>query len=314
MNKCINFSAVPETAKTTATIRDIQHFSIGDGEGIRTTVFFKGCNLYCPWCHNPETWSAVPQLLYYAQRCTRCGRCAAVCPCSAHRITAEGNHVLLRERCRQCGACAAACNAAALELCGRTMTVGQVMEDLLEDRDFYAASGGGVTLSGGEALLQADFCAELAKQCSEQGVSVTLDTAACVPYTAFSKVIPYVQEVLFDLKAATQEQMQQTGGSLPLVLANLERLVQEDVRVRVRIPVIPAFNDTLQDARLLGVAIRRIGQLPVELLPYHTLGVGKYAALGKAYSLPEVNAPEKTALEPFRQALEQCGLLVTIGG
>lgn len=314
MNECKKKLAVPATAATTAMIREIQHFSIGDGEGIRTTVFFKGCNLHCPWCHNPETWSPDHELLYYAQRCIRCGRCTAVCPCGAHRFTVDGEHFLLREQCRQCGACAVTCMAGALELCGRSMTVDQVMDDLLEDRDFYAASGGGITLSGGEALLQADFCAELARRCHEQGISVTLDTAACVPYTAFIKVLPHVKEVLFDLKAATQEQMQKTGGALPLVLANLAQLVQENIRVRVRIPVIPHYNDTPQDAHLLGTAISQIGRLPVELLPYHTLGVGKYAALGKIYSLPKAKEPEKSALESFRQVIAGFGLAVTIGG
>lgn len=204
-----------------AVIARVQRFSVGDGPGIRTTVFFKGCNLRCPWCHNPETLSPRPQTLYQPALCAGCGRCAAVC--SRHRLSPAG-HVYDREGCAACGRCAAACPTGALALCGERRTTAQLLEAVLADRDFYAASGGGVTLSGGEPLLQTAACAALAAACRAEGLPVLLDTAGNVGYAAFERVLPHLSACYFDLKAGTQEGYDRVGGRLDLTLENLRRL------------------------------------------------------------------------------------------
>ena len=295
----------------TAVISQVQRFSVGDGPGIRTTVFFKGCNLHCPWCHNPETIHREPQLLFYQNRCTKCGRCAALCP---HHQMADGRHIFRREGCIGCGRCAAACPSGALTLCGELRTVDDLLREVLEDRDFYAASGGGITLSGGEPLLQADACAALAAACRAEGIHTLLDTAGALPYAAFEKVLPFLDMCYFDLKAGTQTGYDTVGGQLERVADNLCRLTADGVETVARIPLIPGFNDTPEEAERMAGILEKTGVRTVHLLPFHRLGSGKYAALGRAYACSAVQPPAAADLEPLLAIFRAAGFEACKGG
>lgn len=292
--------------KNKAIISDIQHFSLGDGPGIRTTVFFKGCNLYCPWCHNPETISTRPQLLFFQPLCTNCGSCAALC--QLHNI-ADQKHIFKRDKCVLCGKCASACPSGALKLYRKTMTSVEIMNDILQDKDFYQQSGGGVTLSGGEPLLQADFCAELAQACQKENLSVIIDTAGNVNYSEFEKVLPYITEIYLDLKGSVAEEMfRLTGARMQLILNNLRRLINNKANVTVRIPIIPEYNDTPESAAEAADIIKEYGPAPVNLIPFHRLGSQKYSALDKKYSYAQYPPINPQALETLAQIFRRAGL------
>ena len=185
-----------------AKIFEIKRFAVHDGDGIRTTVFFKGCPLKCLWCHNPEGISGETELAYYAHKCIGCAECVMACPNGAHTIEG-GAHQFHREKCVACGKCEEVCLGNALTLYGKGYTVCDLLAILLKDKDFYDASGGGVTLSGGECLLHADFCAELLKELKESGVHTAVDTCGRISKAALDKVLPYTDVFLYDVKAVT---------------------------------------------------------------------------------------------------------------
>ena len=239
-------------------VSDIQHFSIGDGPGIRTTVFCKGCNLRCPWCHNPETISPNTVTLIY--------------PKANKSVTY-----------------------------GRSVTVEDVVAEVMEDLDFYRESGGGVTVSGGEPLLQAVAVAALTKALQKKGISVLLDTAGCVPWSRFEAVLPYVDTVFFDWKTSDPVFMKErVGGDLPLIKENLTRLLQTGKNVHIRIPLIPAINTTEEALTAIAADLRETGARTVALLPFHRLAAGKYEAMGLDY--PYRDTPPLPAEEVSRAA------------
>ena len=221
-------------------ISNIQHFSTGDGEGIRTTVFFKGCNLRCPWCHNPENLSYAPSVMRY--------------------VTINKT-----------------------ETFGKIVSVDDLLPELLEDKDYYIQSGGGVTLSGGEVMLQADGAATLVKELNRHDVSVLIDTAGCVPYEAFEKLNPLVRGYLFDFKTADEIKYREIVGDIETVKGNLKNLILDGIDVKVRIPLIPDFNIDKNSILKICENLTQIGIKEVELLPFHRLGSGKYEALGIDY-------------------------------
>ena len=245
----------------TATIFDIQRNSFVDGPGIRTTVFFKGCNLRCAWCHNPESQSFRKEILFYKEKCTGCGACRG--------LTAEDT--LFR------------CPNSAKEICGREYTVDAVAQEILKDKLFYEASGGGVTFSGGECMLQIDFLEEILKVCKHHGLHTAVDTAGHVPYAYFERIAAYTDLFLYDLKCFSPElHRQYTGEGNERILENLRRLLGAGVPLLVRIPIIPTVNDRPEELEKIRNFLAGCPRLPqVELLPYHALGRYKYAALGK---------------------------------
>ena len=270
----------------TATVFEIKRFAVHDGDGIRTTVFFKGCPLRCLWCHNPEGLTYKPQLAFYRGKCIGCGACAAVCPTHAHEME-EGKHIFHREKCVACGACAKACLGNALTLYGEETTVEALLPRLLEDKDFYDNSGGGVTLSGGECLTQADFCAALLKALKENGVSTAVDTCGLVPRESLDKVIPYTDVFLYDLKAVDGAVHKKcTGADNALILDNLRYLDEKGCKIEVRIPYVPDYNDGEKE-RMLSVLRGLKNLVRVRVLPYHRYAGGKYAALDMENTLPE---------------------------
>ena len=270
-----------------ALITDIKRLAIHDGDGIRTTVFFKGCPLSCVWCHNPEGIGYRPQLGYYAHKCIGCGACVAACPQGAHAMR-DGVHHFDRSACTACGRCTERCTGEALTLFGREMTVEELLPLLLEDRVFYENSGGGVTLSGGECLSQAAFCRELLRRLKDEGIHTAVDTCGCVPRAALEELIPYTDVFLYDIKAMDDAVHKRcTGNSNALILANLQYLNSRGCCVEVRVPYVPQFNDgemgAIADFLSTLNCVSR-----VRVLPYHNFAGSKYAALDMVNTLPSV--------------------------
>jgi pyruvate formate lyase activating enzyme len=294
---------------------DIRRFSIHDGPGIRTTVFLKGCPLRCWWCHNPEGLSAAPEVVWRAERCSRCGTCITTCPEDA--LSWTGDTPLLDEtRCTLCGECADQCYAEARELLGRTMTAEEVVGELERDRVFYDESGGGVTFSGGEPLAQPEFLLELLRGCREREMHTAVDTCGHASRDTLDRVRPHVNLFLYDLKLLDDEQHRRyTGVSNALGLENLRTLVAAGHEIILRVPLIPGVNDDDESVRQVGAFVTRLGRpLPVVVLPYHALGVAKYARLGREYHMAATREPAEERIAAAAGALRAFGLEVDILG
>lgn len=287
---------------------------MNDGPGIRTTVFLKGCPLACAWCHNPESQSASPDLLHFDALCIRCGACAAICPTGCIDVGAQGWRID-RTRCTLCGACVEACPTRALVLEGRTISDDELLERLLVDREFYRESGGGVTFSGGEPLLQAADLSLVLPRLKAEGIHVAVETAGCVEFKAFERILSDVDLLLFDVKAMDPSAHRNaTGEGNPRILENLERLAGKGKDIVVRVPVIPGFNDT---ARILGAIadhVAGLGLPRLDLLPFHPLASGKYAAMGRRDRMAGVPAPGQARMEELLRTLSRPGLSVRIEG
>ena len=269
-----------------AKIFEIKRFAIHDGDGIRTTVFFKGCPLKCVWCHNPEGLSAKSEIGYYKHKCISCGECVLVCPAGAHAIK-DGKHVFERSKCVACGKCEKVCMGKALTLYGKEVEVDELLDLLLQDKEYYETSNGGVTLSGGECLLYDDFCAELLRKLKENGVHTAVDTCGYVPRSALDKVIPYVDTFLYDIKAIDEETHKKcTGKSNQLILKNLLYLDEKGCEIEIRVPYVPNWNDMNMDE--IGNFLLKLQNLKrVRVLPYHNYAGSKYDALEIDNTLPE---------------------------
>lgn len=266
-------------------LSDIKRFAVHDGPGIRTTVFLKGCPLKCVWCHNPEAIGYKPQLAFYQNKCIGCMACVELCPEGAHQNDA-GSHRFLRDRCVGCGTCESGCLGDALKFYGTAVTLEALLPRLLEDRDFYETSGGGVTISGGECLMQADFCAELLRQLKEEGIHTAVDTCGFVSKEAFDKVLPYTDLFLYDLKAIDEEVHRRcTGQSNRLILENLSRLDALGKDIEIRIPYVPGYNhDQVEKIRNFLQNLTHI--TAVKVLPYHNYAGSKYTSLDMENTLP----------------------------
>ena len=269
-----------------ALIFDVKRFAVHDGDGIRTTVFFKGCPLSCIWCHNPEGISAKPELGYYAHKCINCGECVKFCSQNAHQMQTN-IHSFDKSKCLSCGECESECLGDALKLHGQRKSVDELLPLLLEDREFYQASGGGVTLSGGECLMQADFCRELLKKLKENGIRTAVDTCGFVPRSSIIKVSPFTDIFLYDLKAYDAEVHKKcTGQSNDLILENLKYIDSIGKDIEIRIPFVPGFNDG--ETETLAEFISKLKHVTrVKILPYHNYAASKYASLGMENTLPE---------------------------
>lgn len=278
---------------TTAHVFNIQRFSVSDGPGTRTTVFFKGCNLRCKWCHNPESFVARPQIEINPDKCIGCGACLTVCPAGAHRME-PGSHRIDRARCTGCGKCADNCFAEALVLVGKTMTADDIMTEILEDRLLYQNSGGGVTFSGGECTLQPDVLLTLLKACRAEGIHTAVDTAGNVPTGTLERLMDWTDLFLYDIKAGTPERHKAlTGSDNRLILQNLAFLQEHGAEILIRIPFIPGENDDETEVRAMAAILHQNGIHEAELLLYHRLGEGKYKALDMDYALSGKGSPNK---------------------
>ena len=296
------------------TIFDIQRFSLHDGPGLRTTVFFKGCPLRCWWCHNPESLDRRPVLGFTASRCIACGACVEACAMGVHRLS-NGAHAMERRLCRICGRCAAACPARALEILGRKVSVRNVMRILERDLPFYEASGGGVTLSGGEPLAQPQFAAALLRACRRAGIATALDTCGYAPWAEIERLLPLVDLWLYDLKHTDPAAHKRaTGVSNRRMMANLRRLAASGARIWLRVPLVPRFNDSQGHLEALAQLAAAMGPIErLHLLPYHRLGVGKRKRVGLDGSA-EVPPPAPSAMRRAARRLRRAGVPIHIGG
>ncbi|MFC1960385.1 glycyl-radical enzyme activating protein [Chloroflexota bacterium] len=267
-------------------ITHIQRFSIDDGPGIRTTVFLKGCSLNCIWCHNPECIHPDIQIQFFADRCTHCAACVQACSIGAQKIIG-GQRAYLRELCQGMGECIKVCDFDALEKVGNDISADEAFQEINKDRVFYEQSEGGVTISGGEPLLQPDFTQAILNRCKQSCFHTAVDTAGHVPWNHFEKILPYTDLFLYDLKCINPEKHRSvTGSSNHLILENLSRLLQENKEIWVRIPLIPFINDQDEDILDFCTILSSMGQIQkIQLIPYHLLGVGKYASLDIPYQL-----------------------------
>ena len=286
----------------TGIVFDIQRFAIHDGPGIRTNVFLKGCPLRCIWCHNPESYSIVPDIFYDEQKCIGCGACAAQCPQKCHHI-AENAHLYDRQECVRCGLCAEACPTNAVEMRGKRMTVEQVIQEVLKEKSFYRDHGG-MTVSGGEPLFQPEFTLNLVKSAKDNRLHVAVETCGFCKPDALEKLIPYVDLFLYDMKETDPERHQRfTGVSPELIWKNLELLNSAGAAVILRCPLIPGYND--REDHLSGIArwanlLSCVKEINIE--PYHNLGASKRARLG-AEAQPEIQTPDADTINQWLRFL-----------
>ncbi len=305
----------PSGHELTGLVFNIQKFSIQDGPGIRTTVFMKGCLLRCPWCSNPEGMGSAPEIMPSERKCIACKKCMEACAPGAISFRAD-----IREidwaRCSECLACAEVCPSRALEVVGKYRTVDETFRIAERDRDFYETSGGGVTVSGGEALLQWEFVRELLKKCQEAGLHTALDTTGYCDWEDMRQVLHYTDLVLFDVKHTDPgRHRERTGVSNDRILRNLERAASM-TKIWLRVPVVPGFNDSEPEMHSTAKLAVRIGAEKVSLLPCHDWARDKYRRLGRRYeSDAEMGGtgPNGQTMSRWQEIIGSHGLAVGVG-
>lgn len=304
---------------TAGIIFDIMKYSVHDGPGIRTTVFLKGCPLSCYWCHNPESRQPGCQVMFYAERCICCGECAGICangvlfpsPGAGDLPASDTN----QRQCAGCGRCAAACHSGAREMAGREISAAELIREIERDVIFYDQSGGGVTFSGGEPLMQADFLKTLLAGCRDREIHTAVDTSGFAPREKLMGVGELTDLFLFDLKMMDEKRHRHyTGVSNRVILDNLRELAPRHNNIVIRIPVLPGINDDEENFNATGRFVTTLpGVRRVHILPYHRAGAEKYRRLGKTYSLPDLRPPDDDKMNDIAGILGRYGLIVQVG-
>lgn len=298
----------------TGVLLDPKRFAVHDGPGVRTTFFLKGCPLKCIWCHNPESISPRPQMAYYAHKCIGCGECVTCCPEKAHTFRGE-THEFDPSRCRVCGACEAACLGGAMKLYGKRIPVEEAMETARLDLVYYRESQGGVTLSGGEPLMQPEFSLAFLEALKREKIHTAFDTSCFGSQEVLKEALSLVDLFLVDFKHADPEVHRKlTGQSNERILENLRFLSEKGARIEIRIPFVPGCNDSVENLEATGRILGSLrGILCVKLLPYHALARTKYASLGMPDTMPQADSPDDDALHRAAAVLERFGLRARSG-
>lgn len=307
--KGIKISLVGDNQIKTGTVFNIQRFSLHDGPGIRTTVFLKGCPLDCLWCHNPESKKSSPQLSFTSSHCISCGNCCKACPNGVH-IFENKKRIVRWELCKAYGSCASECPSGALEIIGIKKDSDEIIEEVEKDIPFYGSSGGGMTISGGEPLMQPEFTLELLKKAKKKGINTTLDTCGFFDWERFMAMLPFLDLVLFDLKQMEPKLHKKlTGKDNKIILENLGRLVGQDARVIIRVPVIPGSTDDDKNLHQMGAFLNSFKFVPeVELLPYNMLAGSKHSRFGIENKLKDVYVSDKKKLNRLAEILSSFGI------
>lgn len=289
-------------------IFNIQSFSLQDGPGIRTTVFMKGCNLRCYWCHNPESWSPKPELMFFSNKCISCGACDGCCIHSQN-----GKSARFTDQCTGCDNCVSVCFAEAIQKVGYEINVDELVALLKKDRDVFEQSGGGVTFSGGEPLLQPNFLLASLKASTQAGIHTAMETAACVCWETIHKMLPFLNMVFCDIKTMDeQKHIQATGVSNKCILDNIQKMSENGVNLYLRTPVIPDFNDNLESMAAIADFVAGLpSRHPVELLAFQGLCVGKYQALNMEYAPKNLITPSKYRMKELAACFEKKDISVT---
>ncbi len=295
-------------------VTSIQRFSLNDGPGIRTTVFFKGCNLHCAWCHNPETIRLQNDLLAHPEKCIACGHCVAVCPTGAH-ARVPGGIAFDRTKCTTCGKCAEICFPGAMEMAGRNRTAAEVLAEIEQDAAYYRDSDGGVTLSGGEVFCQPQFAGELIDGCRAAGISVAVETNLCWEFEAMRPMLAKLSLVMFDLKLWDDAAHQRwTGVGNGLVKENIAKLDTLGIPLIARTPLIPGATDDEGNIAAIAKFLAPLKNLQYyELLNFNPLGESKYRALGLENPFEKARPLPAATVEKLRQSAAAAGIQVKVG-
>ena len=296
-------------------IFNVERYCLHDGPGVRTVVFLKGCPLRCFWCQNPEGLNRKREIQFIVRNCIMCRTCASVCPTNAHQFV-EDRHIFLRERCIDCGRCVESCPAGALQYTGREVSVEGVVEEVLQDKDYYDLSKGGVTLSGGEPLMQPEFSKAVLEGCKLMSIHTAIETSLFAPWESVEMVLPYVDLIMFDIKhIESSVHKRVTGVSNELILENARKLLFEaKVPLIVRTPIVPTVNDSSEVVVKIAEFIRGSSNLEYyELLPFHKLGQSKYQNLGLEYPAKDLERPSKEKMLELARAAEGVGVKVRVG-
>lgn len=294
-------------------VTNIQRFSLTDGDGIRTTVFFKGCNMNCGWCHNPETLKSSSELMFYKSKCIGCGKCFETCPTGAQQVIDE-NHVVDRNKCINCGKCAEVCYAEALVMCGTEMSVEDIMNEIRQDKAYYENSNGGVTLSGGEVLCQKEFAIALTDACHKEGINVAVETNLCFAYDYAKELLSKVDLIMCDLKIFNDDAHKvHTGVSNKNIIENIKKIDDLGIPVIVRTPLISGATDSKDNIEKIAAYIKNMKNLfRYELLNFNPLGEGKYKGLDIENKFEHARPFGEDKLNELRKLLEKMGVAYKI--
>lgn len=310
-----NKRILTERKELTGFVSNIQRFSLHDGPGIRTLVFIQGCPLACKWCCNPEGQKPYPQLRFLNVRCpgkSTCGApCVTACPKEAITLSEEGKPIIDRKLCTNCEKCVDACLYGALTMIGKKMTVEEVLTEVEKDRVAYRKSGGGVTLGGGEPLMQFEFVLELVKKCKARFLHTALETCGHMPWEQLKQISEYLDLMYYDIKHMDAERHKElTGVSNELILSNARKVLSGEVNceVIVRTPIVQGCNDSEENIEAIARFVAESGGKMMELLPYHALGSSKYRQLGMEYELKEIKPPTNEQMERLRNIVKSFGL------
>ena len=296
-------------------ITDIQRFSLNDGPGIRTTVFFKGCNMRCSWCHNPETISHKKEIMFYNNKCIGCGACFNACAYGVHSVV-DGEHIIDRSKCVLCGKCVSNCYAEALVFSAKELTSDEIMHEILQDKVYYDESNGGVTLSGGEVTCQKELALEIIEKCKENGIKTAIETNLLLPFEQIKELLSAVDLVMLDVKIFDDgEHKKHTGVSNKQILENLKKLDELGTSFIVRTPLIPEITDRQENLETIADFLSGLKNiLYYELLNFNPLGASKYKSLSRENAFEDAKPMSKEKLDNIAQSLNRFGVKVKVGG